>query len=174
MFVAMLRAFSGPPAFRIYGKAKAETDWRIIDVYVNPRRDSDSRWPILRGTCITWSASTIAIGWDFAETLLREQMAAPASQKTPVEVMSGRLRRGRTVGPSIPLASEILAHECGHTYQARRFGPLYLATGALFTWWREGPRWWNWFENEASAIGQFGGIQSGSVMLDLWQSQMPK
>ena len=64
-------------------------------------------------------------------------------------------------------ASEILAHECGHTWQARRLGWLYWPTGALFTLWREGPHWWNHFENQASALGQFGGIVNGSVCEEL-------
>lgn len=33
--------------------------------------------------------------------------------------------------------------------------------------------WWNWFENEASEIGQFGGIISGSVHPDLWAAVRP-
>lgn len=170
MLDPLLRLISGPPAFRIYGKARSETEWRIIDVFAHPRRDSIAGWPLIRGTCITWSRALIAVGCDFAETVLREQAATPASKEHPVEVASGRLRRGRAPGarPSYPLASEILAHECGHTYQALRLWPAYLSTGAIFTWWREGPRWWNWFENEASATGQFGGILSGSVRAELW------
>ena len=160
MIDPLLRLISGPPAFRIYGKAKCETDWRIVDVFAHSRRDAMAGWPLIRGTCITWSARFIAVGTDFAEMVLREQFLEPASRENPVEVASGRLRFGRSpdARPSYPLASEILAHECGHTYQARRLWPAYLLTGAGFTWWREGSRWWNWFEDEASAIGQFGGI----------------
>jgi hypothetical protein len=172
MIATILRTISGLPAFRIYGKARPESDWRVIDVFASLRRNVESRWPILGGTCITWSASFIAVGRDFAECVLREQIASPASRESPIEVVSGRLRRGRAADakPSFPFASEILAHECGHTYQARRYPPFYLITGALFTWWREGSRWWNWFENEASSSGQFGGIVSGSVAPDLWSA----
>ena len=46
-------------------------------------------------------------------------------------------------------------------------GIVYLPTGALFTLWREGPHWWNWFENAASEQGQFGGIVPGSVAAQL-------
>jgi hypothetical protein len=160
MIDSLLHLVSGPPAFRIYGKAKSESAWRIIDVFAHARRDSIAGWPFIRGTCITWSANCIAVGTDFAETVLQEQALAPASRENPVEVASGRLRRGRApdAKPSYPFASEILAHECGHTFQAQRLWPAYLLTGAVFTWWREGPGWWNWFENEASAVGQFGGI----------------
>jgi hypothetical protein len=116
----------------------------------------------------------IAVGWDFAESVVREQMAVPASREVPVELSGGRLRdgprRANADAPSFPLASEILAHECGHTRQAVRFGPLYLLLGALFTWWREGRHWWNWFENQASEIGQFGGIVSGTVPPRLWDA----
>jgi hypothetical protein len=112
----------------------------------------------------------IAIGCDFAEGVLEEQIESPASREHPVEVLSGRLHHGRD--PSavrLQSFSEVMAHECGHTYQARRLGPLYLLTGALFTWWREGPHWWNRFENRASELGQFGGIVDGSVRADLWE-----
>ena len=39
--------------------------------------------------------------------------------------------------------------------------------GALFAVWREGPRWFNNFENQASESGQFGGIVNGSVCPEL-------
>jgi hypothetical protein len=167
----------GPAAFQAYGKGESEAVWRVIDVIATDRRNSTSRWPFFGGTCITWTSRVIAVGWDFAEWVLREQMAAPASRELPVEVGGGRLhdpkRRSAAQAPSFPLASEILAHECGHTCQARRFGPLYLPIGAAFTWWREGRHWWNWFENQASEIGQFGGIISGSVHPDLWAAVRP-
>ena len=170
----LFRARSGSPAFRVYGKGRSESDWRVIYVLATDRRNMTSRWPFIGGTCITWTRRVIAVGWDFAESVVREQMAAPASRESPLEVSGGRLRDGaRRSGahaPSFPLASEILAHECGHTSQAVWFGPLYLPVGALFTWWREGKHWWNWFENQASEIGQFGGILSGSVHPRLWDA----
>src|SRR5262249_56940701 len=72
-----------------------------------------SRWPrpFFPGTCITWTSSAIAVGWDFALDVLREQMAEPASRERPVEVIGGRLcdlmRRQAagglgTAGPSAP------------------------------------------------------------------------
>ena len=64
-------------------------------------------------------------------------------------------------------ASEVLAHECGHTAQALRLSWLYLPAGAAFTLWREGPRWYNAFENGASEQGQFGGLVNGSVCAEL-------
>src|SRR5262245_20999263 len=150
------------PAFRVYGKARREPAWREVAVFATHRRDLDSTWPapFFRGTCITWCAGVIAVGWDFAERVLLEQKVAPASRQYPVEVVGGRLR---VSSKSAPLASAILAHECGHTWQARRLSWLYLPTGALFTLFREGPNWWNGFENQASAEGQFGGIIQGSV-----------
>jgi hypothetical protein len=159
-------------AFRVYGKAKRERDWRVIDVFATRIRNYDSRWPMFfRGTCIAWTASAIAVGWDFAEEVLREQMDSPASREHPVEVIGGRLNdwpRRQAAGGSVwPSASEVLAHECGHTLQARRLSWLYLPTGALFTLWREGPRWYNAFENQASEQGQFGGIVNGSVCAEL-------
>jgi hypothetical protein len=159
----------GRPCFRVYGKARRENEWRVIGVHATHRRDADSRWPgpLFRGTCITWTDAVIAVGWDFAEWVLREQAADPASRERPVEVAGGRLRDGprrRAAGAAEHIiASEILAHECGHTAQARRLGVAYLPTGALFTLFREGPHWWNHFENQASEQGQFGGIVNGSV-----------
>lgn len=78
--------------------------------------------------------------------------------------MTGGRLRGR-----VPSASEILAHEIGHTWQARWLGPLYLLAGACLTLFREGPRWYNGFENQASFQGQFGGIVDVSVSPALWE-----
>jgi len=173
----LFRTLGGPPAFCVYGKGRSESHWRVIQVRASARRNRTSRWPFFGDTCITWTSRVIAVGWDFAESVLREQVESPASREQPVEVLGGRLhdglQRSAASAPSFPLASEILAHECGHTRQARRFGPLYLPIGALFTWWREGRYWWNWFENQASEIGQFGGIISGSVHPGLWAAVRP-
>jgi hypothetical protein len=165
---AWLRFWGGRPAFRVRGRARSEKAWRVIDVLATDRRNFDSRWPRLwRGTLITWTASVIAVGWDFAAEVLREQVADPASPDRPVAVAGGRLgdpfRRAAAGAEPWATASEVLAHECGHTRQARRLGWLYLPTGALFTFWREGEHWWNHFENQASAEGLFGGIVNGSV-----------
>jgi hypothetical protein len=161
------------PAFRIHGRARREKSWRIIEVHATHRRDQDSAWPrfLYRGTCITWTASIVAVGWDFAEAVLREQMAEPASREHPLEVAGGRLHdlERRHAAGALPWASasEVLAHEIGHTWQARRLSWLYWPTGAMFTLWREGPRWYNHFENQASQEGLFGGIVPGSVCAKL-------
>jgi hypothetical protein len=163
------RRLSNPPCFQIYGKAKSESAWRTIGVYATHRRDSDSRWParLFRGTCITWTAEIIAVGWDFAEDVLREQTSEPVSRERPLEVAAGRLRdhlRRAAAGASpFASASEVLAHECGHTWQMLRLGLLYWPIGGAFTLFREGTHWWNRFETQASEIGQFGGIVNGSV-----------
>jgi hypothetical protein len=172
LVTAWLRLLSRP-AFRIHGKGRHELAWHEIEVHATHRRDADSAWPsfLFRGTLITWSTSVIAVGWDFAEEVLREQIAEPASRERPVEVQGGRVgdlnRRVAAGGQPWASASEILAHECGHTAQARRMGALYLPAGACFTLFREGPRWVNRFENEASESGQFGGIVTGSVCAEL-------
>jgi hypothetical protein len=171
LMTAWFRRLGGVPAFRIYGKARAEADWRIIDVFATHRRDQDARWPLWRGTCITWTAEVIAVGWDFAEEVLREQARVPASREHPVAVAGGRLnevrRRLAAGGPSFPGASEVLAHECGHTRQARRLGLAYWPVVGTVTLFREGPHWWNYFENQASGTGLFGGIVNGSVRSEL-------
>jgi hypothetical protein len=169
---ALIR-LSSRRAFRVYGRARREKDWRVVDVFATAIRDRDSRWPspFFRGVCITYTSSAICVGWDFAEDVLREQLAEPASRDRPVEVAAGRMsdprRRQAAGGDPWPSASEILAHECGHTCQARRLSWLYLPAGAMFTLWREGPRWYNAFENQASEQGQFGGIVNGSVCPEL-------
>jgi hypothetical protein len=170
---AWFRLIGGGPCFRVWGRARRETDWRVIDVFATHRRNYDSRWPgpFWRGTCITWTSKVIAVGWDFALEVLREQTAEPASREHPVEVAGGRLRdldrRTAAGAEPWPTASEVLAHECGHTWQARRLGVLYWPVGGTVTLFREGPHWWNHFENQASAQGQFGGIVNGSVSEEL-------
>jgi hypothetical protein len=170
-FTRWLRRRGGTPCFRIYGKARPEREWRIIDVFATPRRNWESRWPLWGGACTTWSECVIAVGWDFAEGVLREQQADPASRAHPVEVAGGRIRdaarRAAAGAPSIAAASEVLAHECGHTYQVLQLGDAYLPVVGAVTLFREGPHWWNHFENRASAEGQFGGIVTGTVSAEL-------
>ena len=161
---AWLRRIGGVPCFRIYGKARTESEWRTIDVFATQRRDLQSRWPLWRGACITWTDSVIAVGWDFAAALAREQFRTPASREHPVTVTGGRLRGG---GRPPGTLSEVMAHECGHTFQARRMGARYWIIGAALTRHREGERWRNWFENQASETGQFGGFVNGSVCGEL-------
>jgi hypothetical protein len=163
------RRLGGAPCFRVYGKARPEPDWRIIDVFATPRRDFNSRWPapFWRGTCITWTSAVIVVGRDFARQVLLDQWANPASRERPVEVAGGRIgdasRRAAAGAPPLPSAGEILAHEIGHTAQALRLGAAYLPVVGVLTLFREGPHWWNHFENRASAEGQFGGLVEGSV-----------
>jgi hypothetical protein len=119
-------------------------------------------WP---GVCITWTAEIIAVGWGFAESVYREQRQVHASCDFPVVVETGCLHgRGRH---SPPGACEVLAHECGHTWQALRMGLHYWPIGATFTLFREGPHFWNRFENEASEQGMFGGFVRGSISAEL-------
>ncbi len=166
-----VRWLAGGPCFRIYGKTRRETHWRTIDVYATHRRDSTSRWPLWKATCTTWSDRAIAVGWDFALDLLREQVTGPATQEHPIEVAGGRLhemlRRADAGVPNSPTAGEMLAHECGHTWQAMRLGWFYLPVVGSVTLFREGPHVWNRFENEASEQGQFGGVLDGSVCEEL-------
>lgn len=166
-----LQRLGGAPCFRIYGKARAESDWRVVDVYATHRRNARSRWPLWRGTCITWTDRVIVVGWDFAERIVAEQAAAPASRQFPVAVAAGRIRdRQRRVASGAgerASASEVLAHECGHTWQALRLGAAYLPLVGALTLFREGRYAWNHFENQASEQGEFGGLVSGSVCVGL-------
>jgi hypothetical protein len=163
------RRLGGRPCFRVHGKARPEPAWRVIDIFATHRRDLDSRWPapFWRGTCITWTPAVIVVGWDFARQVLDDQQWRPASRERPVTVAGGRINdvAGRTDagGPPRPSASEVLAHEIGHTAQALRLGPAYLPVVGALTLFREGPHWWNHFENDASANGEFGGLVEGSV-----------
>jgi hypothetical protein len=167
------RWLGGTPCFRVYGKGRREARWRILDVYATHRRDSSSRWPLCRGTCITWTSRVIVVGWDFAEELLREQITEPASRTHAVEVAGGRLndlvRRAASGTPNFATASEVLAHECGHTWQVLRLRDAYLPLVGSVTLFREGPRFWNHFENQASEEGQFGGLVNGSVCTTLME-----
>jgi hypothetical protein len=168
---ALLRWRAGTPSFRIYGKARWETDWRVVDVFASRRHSVDSPWPLLRGACVTWSEEAIIVGWDFAQIVVREQRHHPASREFPLEVAGGRLRdqarRAAAGARSYFTASEVLAHEIGHTGQALRLGPLYLPVVGAVTRFGEGPHWWNHFENQASEQGLFGGIVKGSVLAEL-------
>lgn len=162
-----LRWIGGEPCYSIYGKVRCEPEWRVIDVFATPRRSLDSRWPLWRNTCITWTDRVIAVGTDFAEELLRAQVLEPASREHPVEVAGGRIsdprRRAAAGRLALATASEVLAHECGHTWQAMRMGAAYLPAVGAVTLFREGPHFWNHFENQASELGQFGGLVNGSV-----------
>jgi len=163
----LYRTLAGPPCFQVYGKGRHETDWHVIDIFATPLRNSSAPYPLMRGTCITWTNSIIAVGWDFAKELVLEQVAEPASREFPVVVQGGRLRhleRRQAIGAlPWPSASEVMAHECGHTGQGRRMGFLYWMVGGIVTLCREGEHWWNHFENQASETGMFGGIVPGSV-----------
>jgi hypothetical protein len=170
---AWFRRSGGTPCFRVYGKGRREQDWRVVDVFATHRRDVRSLWPapFWRGTCITWTAAVIAVGWDFALGVLREQATWPASREHPLCVFGGRLRDARrraavgiTAGPG---HGEVLAHEIGHTWQALRFGVFYWPLGASLTLFREGPGRLSWFENQASEEGLFGGIVTGSVSAEV-------
>ena len=44
---------------------------------------------------------------------------------------------------------------------------IYWPVGGAVTAFREGPRLWNRFENQASEQGQFGGIVNSSVCSEL-------
>ena len=162
-----LLRYGGTPCFRIYGKGRREAAWRTITVFATRRRNADSRWPLWRGTCITWSSRVIVVGQDFAVDILREQAADPATRERPVVVGGGRLgdavRRAAAGFPSFATTGEVLAHECGHTWQALRLGSAYLPLVGALTLFGEGLHSWNRFENEASEEGQFGGLVDGSV-----------
>ena len=166
-----LRWWGGVPAFLIFGKSSRESEWRTISVYTTSRRDFDSRWPLWRGTCVTWTSTVISMGDAVARQIIDEQALEPASRATPVVVAGGRLRnpmrRSAASAPELPTASEVLAHECGHTWQALRLGPAYLLLVGSVTLFGEGPHSWNHFENDASEHGQFGGLVAGSVRPDL-------
>jgi hypothetical protein len=166
-----LHYLGGRPCFRIYGKSRREPRWRVISVYASHRRNADSRWPLWRGTCTTWTSEVIVVGWDFATCVLDEQAEEPASRANPVAVAGGRIadfdRRAAAGFPWNASASEVLAHECGHTWQALRIGPAYLPLVGSVTLFQEGPHSWNRFENEASEEGMFGGLVNKSVCPEL-------
>lgn len=172
-----LRWLGGAPCCRIFGRGCREPSWRVIDLFATARRAADSRWPLWRGTCITWSAEVIVVGPDFARAFLREQFNVPASRSLPVSPAGGRIRdRARRLaagGREHATASEVVAHECGHTWQALRLGLAYLPLVGAVTLFGEGPHAWNYFENQASEEGQLGGLVPGSVRPDWLGSSHP-
>ena len=166
-----LKLLGGTPSFQIFGKSSRERAWRVIDVYATPRRNLEGPLPLWAGACVTWTSAVISVGWDFAREVLQEQAREPASRERPVLVAGGRLRdllrRDRAGVPRFATASEVLAHECGHTWQAMHIGPIYLPLVGAVTLFGEGEHSWNRFENEASEQGQFGGLVNGSVCAEL-------
>lgn len=169
----ILRRIGAAPCLRVYGKARHEPDWRVVDVVASPRRNRGSRWPLMHGTCITLTSSLIVVGWDFARAFLAEQIHAPASPASAVEVGGGRLHHGlqrsRAGAPSFCSYSEVMAHECGHTAQAIRLDAGYLPLVGALTLFREGERWWNYWENDASAQGMMGGIVEIVTPIEQWK-----
>ncbi len=170
-----LNFWHGKPCMEIYGKARREKAWRLIRLFATQHHDLGSRLPFFAGTCVTWTAESILVGWDFANCLFAEQCRFPCSRSKPVEVKGGRLRdsprRRLASAPYPPSASEILAHECGHTFQALRLGPSYLPIVGSTTLFREGPNSYNRFENEASEQGMFGCHVKGSVCRELCREE---
>lgn len=158
----MFDAWAITHSFLIWGRTRQETQWRQIRVVVTPCRNLTSGWPLLRGTCTCWSRSLIAVGEQFAQALSVQLSETRVTRDCPVAVVAGRLNdprlRSAAGGPPEPTPAEVLAHEIGHTIQALRLGPLYLPVVGSLTLFREGPYWWNRFENEASAVGLFGGL----------------
>lgn len=164
---AALKSFGATVAFCILGRGRGEREWSEIAVVANHRRDANSRWPLWRNHCMTLTANLIAVGWTHAAALLAEQRMTPASAAEPVRVCGGRLRdavRRAAVGADCGVSlSELMAHECGHTAQARRMGFLYWPIVGAVTLFREGPHWWQRYENEASEHGEFAGILDGTI-----------
>ena len=71
---SLLKRIGARPCLRVYGKARHESDWRVIDVAASPRRNFRSRWPLMRGACITLTSSLIVVGWDFARGFMASVM----------------------------------------------------------------------------------------------------
>jgi hypothetical protein len=125
--------------------------------------------------CTCWSADLIAVGLDFAQDLLAAEGVWQVTREQPVMVVGGSLtdsaRRRLAGGLPHPSAAELLAHEIGHTLQARRYRLLYLPLVGTVTRFGEGPHWWNRFDNEASAFGPFGGIVPGCMLHQSFQNR---
>jgi hypothetical protein len=170
----LLRRFGAQSCLRIYAKSKSEADWRIVDLVALERRNHRSGWPFFQGSCTTWTSSVIGVGWEFARAFFDEQVVRPASREHPIEVAGGRLRiasnRLAARATPYPTFSEVVAHECGHTAQAIRLGVAYLPLVGSVTLLREGDRWWNRWENEASEQGLFGGIAEIVTPVEQWPS----
>ncbi|MFO0840800.1 MAG: hypothetical protein U0797_00155 [Gemmataceae bacterium] len=139
MLHTAVSAVSASPAGRHSASTAAAgaKAWRILDVYAAHRRDADSHRPrkLFRGTCITWTSSVIAVGWDFAETLLQEQRLAPASRDHLVEVAGGRpstwrRRLGLGLGRVRPPARYWRTRSATPGRASAAAGALYWSAGA--------------------------------------------
>jgi RHS repeat-associated protein len=101
---------SSEARFYIYCKCKCDKDWRLVRVEVVPGLGTSS---------VTYGPSTIHTNPDVYLSALQQQATNPYTQSNPATV-------DNSVG-----GSQTLAHECGHTCQAKRLGPFYLPPAGL-------------------------------------------
>ena len=80
-----------------------------------------------RATCITWTAQRHRRRLGLRGERPPRACHRAASRDHPVSAAGGRLPRAAA---RLPSASEILAHECGHTGQGHRWGGIYWPIGA--------------------------------------------
>ena len=167
---AAFRLLSGRPCFRIYGRATYEPSWQVIDVFAfkspgldeplaAPRRDlhyldgrRHRRWMGLRRVRIAR-----ADRGSRPRGTARWSSAAGGSVRAAA-ASSDRRRPAKSSPTNAATPAKLVGWESGIGRSALRL-----------TLFREGDRWWNWFENEASATGQFGGIVNGTVVAELMQ-----
>jgi RHS repeat-associated protein len=136
--------------FFIFCKCRCETKWRLVRVEISPGLASGRG-----GTSITFGPSTIHTYPSNANQILNPPPGSPVYSPT---------------NPATPQnaagAAATLAHECGHTCQAKKLGPLYLPVAAAFSGIEEADGGYNNglnglttpTESGASANGEFGGV----------------
>ena len=91
----------GEARFYIYCKCKCEKAWRLMRVEVAPG---------LGGSSVTYGPSTIHTNPDVYSSAAQQEATNPYSQSNPATVEN-------SLG-----GSQTLAHECGHTCQAKKLG----------------------------------------------------
>jgi RHS repeat-associated protein len=95
--------------FYIYCKCRCEDEWRLVRVEVVPGL----------GGAVTYGPATIHVNPTDAADAVRQQANNPYTRQNPATV------------PNSSGGIQTLAHECGHTCQAKVLGPLYLPAAGL-------------------------------------------
>jgi uncharacterized protein RhaS with RHS repeats len=104
---------SAREAYFIYCKCKCEKEWRKVKLVVKEK--------LILADAITPTQSTILINRNDYNKIRNEQNENPNTPANPLTTGDG----------SWTLLSHMLAHECGHTCQAKVLGPVYLPWAVL-------------------------------------------
>jgi len=135
--------------YEIWCKCCGDKEWRKVKVRTIPareRRPDDSLRPLIGRVSTTFGPSTIHTAQSIWDELVQQQddpNRTPNTHDNPA-----------MYNPNDPYNDAgHFAHECGHTCQAKRLGPLYIPIVGPQTLFDNSPA-----EQGANNTGQFGGI----------------